>query len=283
MIITCPNCETRYQVGVEAIGSAGRKVQCANCHKAWQALPETPPAPHSELAPLRETDEDRLRADTEEDRLDHQFETAADGEVRTRQAILATLGVGRKSPARPRVARPTGSTGPRGVERLRKAFDSLPHARVRLMARISAAVLLVTVVAGVVGLRVELVRSFPALAGLYGGLGLPVNVAGLDFSNVTSLRTWRDGQEVMVVRARIASVAGTAVTVPEVEVRLYGAAQTPLYEWSVAPRAQTLGAGETIEFETQLTSPPPGAERIRLSFATSARRWQAVDQGLEGI
>jgi len=36
MIITCPHCQTKYQVAYEAIGSAGRKVQCAQCRQAWQ-------------------------------------------------------------------------------------------------------------------------------------------------------------------------------------------------------------------------------------------------------
>ena len=39
MIITCPHCQTKYQVTYEAIGSAGRKVQCAHCQQAWQQRP----------------------------------------------------------------------------------------------------------------------------------------------------------------------------------------------------------------------------------------------------
>ncbi len=39
MIITCPNCQTKYQVTYEAIGSVGRKVQCAHCQQAWQQRP----------------------------------------------------------------------------------------------------------------------------------------------------------------------------------------------------------------------------------------------------
>ena len=39
MIITCPHCQTKYQVTYEAIGSAGRKVQCAHCQQAWQQAP----------------------------------------------------------------------------------------------------------------------------------------------------------------------------------------------------------------------------------------------------
>ena len=44
MIITCPHCQTRYQVTYEAIGSTGRKVQCAHCQQAWSQKPLDPDA-----------------------------------------------------------------------------------------------------------------------------------------------------------------------------------------------------------------------------------------------
>ena len=53
MIITCPHCQTKYQVTYEAIGSAGRKVQCAHCQQAWQQRPldkEDPPTPAQKKA-----------------------------------------------------------------------------------------------------------------------------------------------------------------------------------------------------------------------------------------
>src|SRR5688572_5800721 len=52
MIITCPHCQTKYQVTYEAIGSAGRKVQCAHCQEAWQQPPieKDPPTPAAKQA-----------------------------------------------------------------------------------------------------------------------------------------------------------------------------------------------------------------------------------------
>src|SRR5690554_5839804 len=48
MIITCPHCQTKYQVTYEAIGSAGRKVQCAHCQRAWKQRPLDPDEPSPE-------------------------------------------------------------------------------------------------------------------------------------------------------------------------------------------------------------------------------------------
>jgi len=44
MIITCPECQTRYKASEEAIGINGRTVRCASCTATWFV-----PAPHAEM------------------------------------------------------------------------------------------------------------------------------------------------------------------------------------------------------------------------------------------
>src|SRR5579862_8183996 len=48
MIITCPQCETRYTTDAATFPASGRKVRCSKCGQVWhQAAPE----PERVLAP----------------------------------------------------------------------------------------------------------------------------------------------------------------------------------------------------------------------------------------
>ncbi len=42
MILSCPNCSTRFLVDASALGSAGRTVQCGACSHEWRQEPEKP-------------------------------------------------------------------------------------------------------------------------------------------------------------------------------------------------------------------------------------------------
>ena len=51
MILTCPNCATRFFADDEAIGVGGRRVKCDSCGTVWTASPSLPATLPSEPAP----------------------------------------------------------------------------------------------------------------------------------------------------------------------------------------------------------------------------------------
>ena len=258
MIITCPHCQTKYQVTYEAIGSAGRKVQCAHCRRDWQQQPVD-----EDMA----TPEQQAFAAMEEDGLDEALsaeERAVAAEVaqrleQERQAEAASAAIADAAILRRRQ---------RAFARRQTAMAAdLPLARLRRTLRIAGFVLLGAVLATAYFGRVAVVERFPAMAGVYEAVGLGVNVVVLDFTNVSSLRTLRDGKDVLVVSAQIVGRMPAPVTVPPVVVTLIDAQGQGIYEWSVTPSVRDLMAGERATFDTQLTLPPGEAARVRLSFA----------------
>src|SRR5690606_10754058 len=147
----------------------------------------------------------------------------------------------------------------------------LPLARLRRGARSAGVVLLAGILAfGYFG-RVALVERYPDLAGLYQAIGLGVNVVGLDFDGLESLRTLSGGKDVLLVSAQIVGRDRQPVAVPPVVVSLLDQSGHAVYEWSVEPRVSDLMAGERATFDTRLSLPPGEAVRVRLSFAGDAR------------
>jgi predicted Zn finger-like uncharacterized protein len=255
MIITCPHCQTKYQVTYEAIGSVGRKVQCAHCQQAWQQRPLS----------KQETPEHKQAFDAmAEDGLD---EAIAAEESAVAAELALRLERERQAAA--------GKVDPALVRKRQKAFTrrqtamaaELPLARLRRSLRVGGFVMLAAIAATAYFGRVMVVERFPAMAGVYEAVGLGVNVVGLEFSNASSMRTLQDGKEVLVVSAQIVGLLPDPVTVPAVVVTLIDVHGHGIYEWSVTPSVRDLMAGERSTFNTQLTLPPGEAERIRLSFA----------------
>jgi predicted Zn finger-like uncharacterized protein len=252
MIITCPHCQTRYQLAMEAIGAAGRKVQCANCSRAWRARPELLAGFRDETEPLDAAAEDQLdRNFYHEDRGARPIASqraAEDGQ--SEEDDLALMQMRQRAFSR----------------RQNSMSRRMPLARFRRMARILALGSLVLVFGGGFLFRVQVVEHFPDLAGVYEAVGLGVNVVGLEFRNMDIVHTLRDGQQVLAISAEIASVTSDAKLVPPVIVTLFDTSGQPIYEWSVASEARDLLGGEVVDFETQLSQPPPEAVRVRLSF-----------------
>lgn len=279
VVIACPNCGTRYQVPYTTIGVDGREVQCAQCTKHWHATAE---APHHPKPPV---ENDVLFSAAEESALDATFEAEArsatpapalPATVQRDADHARTLADIRAALAPKPKTEPVNELDPALLSKSKREFAQrqksisgrLPMARVRRTVRLAAFVLLVSILVLGFALRTDLVRWFPALAGLYASIGMPVNVIGLEFENSKTMTTFRGGKSVMVISSNIRSVASSTVAVPPVLITLLDASGTIVYEWTVTTVATEMAPGEVFEFSTEVSAPPQGATTVRLSFAT---------------
>lgn len=277
VVITCPNCGTRYQVPYGTIGQAGREVQCAQCTKHWHATADAPPPP------AIEADDDKLFSAAEERELDAVFEAEARSSEpepalpaaapmspdheRTLAEIKAAIAPRAKKEA-------ANSIDPALLTKSRKAFDKrqrsmtsrLPIARLRRTARLAAFVLLVGILVLGFTLRTDIVRWYPSLAGLYAAIGMPVNVVGLEFENEKTMMSFRAGKPVMLITARVRSISDRIVTVPPVLISLLDPSGVVVYEWTVTLKAAEMEPGDVLDFSSEVSAPPQTAATVRLTF-----------------
>jgi hypothetical protein len=115
--------------------------------------------------------------------------------------------------------------------------------------------------------RQHIASIWPQSAGVYNGLGLPVNASGLDFHKVDYRRENEDGQVVLAVSGEIVNTSSRQLPVPQtVRVTLSGADKRELYHWTFKPNVTVLAPGQSAPFLTRLASPPSAARNLEVSF-----------------
>lgn len=234
MILTCPECTTRYQTDASQFAPDGRKVRCAKCGHVWfQAAPQPEPGPEEEAVAAPEPEEAEPAAVTPK-----------------RQAFAPTPRID-AAPARSRyTARPS-------------RFE-----QIGVMA--GWALLAVIVVgAGWTGLhyRQSIASLWPQSSSLYAAVGMRVNTRGLEFHDKSAHFETDGQQDVLVITGHLLNTTSRELSVPPIRVSLMDADKRELYHWNFSAGVQTLHPGQIANFHTQLPSPPPAARDIELRFA----------------
>lgn len=254
MLIVCPSCASEYAIDAEHVGAEGRSVRCAACRTTWFISPDdVVAAVEAEMATaMRQAVQAGPEAET--GRAESQSTLDAWEATRTEPSPAddPAPALDAEAPPRPRPAAP-------GKPARRSRFS--PAAALGLSL---AAVLCLAVVG-----RTTVVRAMPQSAGLYAGLGLPVNLRGLDLRDVVAFQTQGEAGQ-LVVEGDVVGVAAEGAPVPPIEVEVRDGRDQVLYRWSVAAPRQSLEQRETARFRASLSAPPAEGRVIRVSFAPKA-------------
>jgi predicted Zn finger-like uncharacterized protein len=249
MLIVCPACASEYRIDTDRVGASGRSVRCAACRETWFIGPDDVAAALlAELSPEAGSVESATVAEQPAP------EPPAD-------ATRAEEPTPRRRPP-PKPSRPAKRAGPR---RLSPA----------LAAALAVAALLPLALLG----RATLVRAMPQTAALYAGIGLAVNLRGIDFSDVAAFQTAADGANPaqLVVEGDLVAVARTRVAVPPVEVEIRDQHGQSLYRWSVPGPRAALEPGERARFKASLSAPPAQGRSVEVHFAEASAAAPAAD------
>jgi predicted Zn finger-like uncharacterized protein len=244
MILTCPDCATRYVVDDERIGPQGRAVRCAACGTRWTAMPEEPaalaeiepePAPASAPAPepASEPDFSQLAFEPKPlpaDELPRAFRDKVQTQKRVRQAA-ATGAIW------------AGMIG-----------------------------LLVLLIGAAVVLRQDVARLWPRTAGAYAMVGLPVNLVGLAIEGQHAQPALKDGHAAVVVTGALRNVLGRPVAAPPLRISLLNAAGKAVLVKIADPGGARIPPGEVRRFSIDVLDPPVSATDVEIAFVIGGQR-----------
>lgn len=269
MILTCPNCSTRYQADAARFPLAGRNVRCAKCAHIWHQMP--PPAePEPELA---------IVAAQNTEVAEEQPQVVARPEQPpafvTRPQPPPSIVARAEPPPTARVQSPppqVSALAPR-VEPVHADAEDEPSAT-PLVARLAiaagwAGLALAVLVVGwaTISFRGDIVSFWPQSASLYKAVGLSLNARGLQLVGITNHVETEDGSHVLIVSGRLVNNSNRELPVPPIRIAVTDLAQHVLYHWPVVSNVPTLKPGETAPFQARLAHPPGTMHDVEVTFA----------------
>ena len=243
MIVSCPECGTRYTLPDAAFEAGPRKVRCKECEHVWMQEKPADEPPEEDLdTPV---DEPVSESEVDEDNPAAAEQTAPRVEdPRPARAAVAEAGFPIED----------FGGGSRGL-----SAD-------RILTGVICVIVLIGLIAAAVQFRTELSRTWPTLAGFYSALGVPVNASGMEIHDSSWEIETRDGLPLLTVRGEVLNTSGVDKAVPRLRFSVRDKAGRELYFWAMVPEVKRLGPGARHRFSTQLPSPPLDAHDIEIRF-----------------
>lgn len=236
MILTCPECATRYQTKKDAIGPNGRTVRCTKCSASWFV------AADSDALALKDNQQETITA-----------AAAASG--------AATIGAEAKASAQPSLGAHVEIRDKVDQQRRRRRLTS-----VGLIWAIPLMLLLLAAILAYV-FRQDIVNKSPGTATFYKTLGIDVSLSGLNIENPVTRSAYVDGKAVLVINGAVRNITSKTQDIPLVEFSLHNKADETLATWLVDTQKEKLGEKGRVTFVSEYPNPPLDAVKLRYKFA----------------
>lgn len=248
MILTCPECASRYFVDDSKVGPEGRVVRCAACGHRWTARNEEPVD---------------LFADAESPSLASQGEPDPAPSTDDDQAETTAV---EDAPVSAPVSEAPPTVPPARAEARRRRREAVVTGVVWAgMAAVMAALII-----GALIFRIDVVRVLPGTAGAYAAVGLPVNTVGLviDRGSIKAQPVMKDGRAAVTVTGAIRNITEHAVAAPPLSVELLNAQGKRVSGQLAGAHDAKIPPGEVRHFSITFLDPPRTAKDLQIGFAT---------------
>jgi predicted Zn finger-like uncharacterized protein len=285
MILSCPECRTRYVVPDSAVGPTGRQVRCASCRHSWfqdpplldlvarvEAETKAPVAPIVPQSAAVETPvEEKLVAapppppePVTREPVTPIPVVQADAQDPAPQLPIDVTA----PPVQPVAVVPIAEPAVEEPARYDSFAPGKPFRPQRNPARlwtIAAVVAAVVLLAGLAAL--QFLDSPTWLA----RMGIPVGQTDvpllLEMPQKPTRRTTPSGNELFELSGRVINPTNTAQRVPDIRVELSNPQGVIIYNWTITPSKRTLAARESLNFDSAQIDVPKGAQDLHFLFS----------------
>jgi len=265
MILTCPECASRYFVDDAKVGSAGRVVRCASCGSRWTARNETA---------------------ADDDLFDAPPAAATAPGPANDAAVSAALdplhALDDEPEPEPPVSALPGEELPKVFRARADAERRLKEAKTTGIVWASMAAFVVVVLVGAGVFRLNIGKLMPGTAGAYAMVGAPINTVGLivEESSIRAQPSMQDGRAALTVTGVIRNITEKPVSAPPLRIALLNKGGKRVAGQLAAAADPIIPPGQTRHFSVTLLNPPSSAQALEVGFAVEKGAAHAVKTGL---
>jgi len=242
MILTCPECASRYFVDDSKVGAAGRVVRCASCGARWTARNE------DALDLFEEPSAADLAAEPSLTALDGGMANAADD--------------------------PETPVNELPGEELPKVFRARADAERRLKEAKTTGIIwggmvavMVVMLVGAGVFRMNVAHLWPTTAGAYAFARMPVNNVGLVVEDLKAEPIMQDGHAAILVTGVLRNITDSPVAAPPLRVALLNEHGKRVSGKLAAAADPLIPSSQTRHFAVTLLDPPKTANTLEIGFA----------------
>ena len=249
MILTCPECATRFKVADDAIGPNGRTVRCSQCATTWFVAAEPDTLSLDEAEEIVEIHEELIRepvSDTPEEQGISEETPNTDLGDDHLPVIGAHAGI-RENSERKKVRKRLLGVG---------LIWLIPLLIIGLFAL------------GTYLFRAKIVDMYPGTAPVYRAFGFEANSSGLEIYELKSQFVTNEGVQSVLVNGKIKNFDRITRDVGMIRLSFKNEDGEVITSWVVEPLKSTLKAGDVLLFNSQYPNPPIDAVSLGGEFAT---------------
>ena len=256
MAIICPSCDARFREPAVELPKT-RALQCGKCDHEW--VPADIEAQNAQRA-INRGERASVDAPPTQPNMDDLVANKANA-IETSLPVVIPGETVKDVPSKPIIDMPVRE--PLFVDREPPPEQPRSWRGVAAFAGLAC----ISLLAGAIALKTEIIRHVPQTKPFYAMAGLAKDTDGLQIANIETRKTELDGIGQLIVEGEIQNIADHAIPVPPLKLTMRGEKSDRLYAWTVAPVKIELKPGESSGFTAIANDYPDGAVNVEVVFA----------------